>query len=341
MTESLAVHDALDLTAVDDLTTVLAGARADVDDPVALADRLFVVLDDDHGVAQVAQPRQRVDQAPVVALVQTDRRLVEHVQGAHQARPDLTGEPDPLRLAAGQRAGRTRQREVVEADVEQEPEPGVDLFGDPLGDQPIALAEFERREELGGLADRHLAHLGDVHVADGDRQRVRLEPRPATGAARHEPHVALVLLARPVALGAFVAALDPRDHALVLGRVLAAASVAVLVFDGQLAADAVQHDLLLLGGELAPRRVEVDVVHVGDRLEHAREVLGVGAAPRGDRPVVERRIGVGDDELGVDLERGAEAVALLARAVRRVEREVARRRLFVAVRRTSGTRGAG
>ena len=39
---------------------------------------------------------------------------------------------------------------------------------------------------------------------------------------------------------------------------------------------------------------------------------------------------VGDEQLGVDLEGGAEAVARLARSVGRVEREVARRRLVVA-----------
>ena len=104
--DSLTLSDALDRTAVDDGAAVLAGAGTDVDDPVALADGLLVVLDDEHGVAEVAQPDQRVDQPAVVALVQTDRRLVEHVQRADQAGADLAGEADALRLAAGERAGR-------------------------------------------------------------------------------------------------------------------------------------------------------------------------------------------------------------------------------------------
>ena len=41
----------------------------------------------------------------VVALVQADARLVEHVEHADQAGADLGGEPDALRLAARQRAG--------------------------------------------------------------------------------------------------------------------------------------------------------------------------------------------------------------------------------------------
>ena len=63
---------------------MLAGTRADVDDVVRGADRVFVMLDDDQGVADVAQPEQRLDQAVVVALVQADGGLVEHVQHADQ-----------------------------------------------------------------------------------------------------------------------------------------------------------------------------------------------------------------------------------------------------------------
>ena len=58
----------------------------EVDDVVGGADRLLVVLDDDDGVAEIAQPRQRRQQLAVVALVQADRRLVEHVEHAGQVR---------------------------------------------------------------------------------------------------------------------------------------------------------------------------------------------------------------------------------------------------------------
>ena len=290
----LDLGDARDRPAVDDGAAVLAGAGADVDDPVALADRLLVVLDDDDRVAEVAQPGERVDEPAVVALVQPDRRLVEHVQRADEPRPDLAGEPDALGLAAGQRAGRARQREVVEPDVEQEPEAGVDLLGHPLGDHPLALGELERGEELGRLADRQLADLGDVALVDRDGQRLRLEPGAAARRARHLAHVALVLLARPVALGALVAPLDPRDDALVRRRVLALAAVAVLVLDGEVAARAVEDHLLLLGRQRRPRRVHVDLVGLGDGVEHAREVLRVGGAPRRDGAAVERQVGVGD-----------------------------------------------
>ena len=65
----------------------MPGARAHVDHVVGGADRLLVVLDHDHGVAEVAQALEGLEQARVVALVQADRRLVEHVEHAGQAEP--------------------------------------------------------------------------------------------------------------------------------------------------------------------------------------------------------------------------------------------------------------
>ena len=159
---------------VDDLAAVLAGARADVDDPVGRGDGVLVVLDDDERVAEVAQPGQRLDQPVVVALVQADRRLVEDVEHPDQAGADLGGQPDALGLAAGERAGRPVEREVVEADVEQEPEPGVDLLDHPLGDLPLARREVDVVEEAGAasaMASR--ADLGDLLAADAARRATR------------------------------------------------------------------------------------------------------------------------------------------------------------------------
>jgi hypothetical protein len=46
-----------------------------------------VVLDDDHAVAEIAQVLERGEQPVVVALVQADRRLVQHVHDAGQPEP--------------------------------------------------------------------------------------------------------------------------------------------------------------------------------------------------------------------------------------------------------------
>ena len=114
----------------DDFAAMHAGAGADVDDVVGKADRILVVLDDDHGVAEVAQARERAEQALVVALVQADRRFVEHVHHADQSRADLRGEADALRFAAGQAVGLAIEREVIEADIDEEAQPLADFLDD-------------------------------------------------------------------------------------------------------------------------------------------------------------------------------------------------------------------
>ncbi len=81
---------------------MLPRARPDVDDVVGDADGLFVVLDDDHRVAEIAETHHGVDEPLVVALVQADRRLVEDVEHPDQSAADLGGQPDALRLAARQ-----------------------------------------------------------------------------------------------------------------------------------------------------------------------------------------------------------------------------------------------
>ena len=77
-----------------------AGAGAHVDDMVGVADRVLVMLDHQHGVAEALEALQRFEQAVIVLLVEADRRLVEDVEHARQAGADLAGEADALALAA-------------------------------------------------------------------------------------------------------------------------------------------------------------------------------------------------------------------------------------------------
>ena len=138
-------HDVVGRALRDDLAAMDAGAGADVDHIVGDADRVLVVLDHDHGVAEVAQALQRFEQARIVALVQADRRLVEHVEHAGQARADLRGEADALALAARQRAGGAREREIFEPDVDQEVQPVADLLEHAHRDLVLLLGELRRQ----------------------------------------------------------------------------------------------------------------------------------------------------------------------------------------------------
>jgi len=68
----------------DNAATVFTRTGTDVDDPIRRADRVLVMLDDDEGVAQVAQPHQRLDEPVVVPLMQTNAGLIQDIENAHQ-----------------------------------------------------------------------------------------------------------------------------------------------------------------------------------------------------------------------------------------------------------------
>ena len=118
---------------IHDLAAMFAGARTDVDDPVRVSDGVLVMFDDDQRVAEVAQMMQCADQPFVVTLMQADGWFVQHIHDAHQAGADLGGQSDALRLAARQGLRRTRQRQIVQADIVEEAESCADLLDDFAG----------------------------------------------------------------------------------------------------------------------------------------------------------------------------------------------------------------
>ena len=206
----------------DDAPALLAGAEPHVDHRVGDADHVLVVLDDQHGVPLVAQLAQDRDQPLVVARVQADRRLVEHVERADQRGPERRREVDALRLAARQRRRQPIERQVVEADVAQEAEALADLAEHLVGDDRVLLRERERLEEA--VRVLHGQPADDVDRALADADVARFAPQPgavalrarqvAAIAAEEHADVDLVLLAlQPAeeALHAFPAAAVPFD----------------------------------------------------------------------------------------------------------------------------------
>ena len=72
------------------------------------------MLHDENGVSKIPQVFKRAQQPRIVARVQSDARLIEHVQHAAQSRTDLRGQPNALRFAAGKCSGRTLQAEIAQ-----------------------------------------------------------------------------------------------------------------------------------------------------------------------------------------------------------------------------------
>ena len=61
------------------------GAGTQINDMICAADRLFVVFDHHHRVAEVPEMEKRIQQTLVVALVEPDGGLVQDVHHADQS----------------------------------------------------------------------------------------------------------------------------------------------------------------------------------------------------------------------------------------------------------------
>ena len=194
---------------------VLARARAHVDDVVGAADHLLVVLDHQHRVALVAEPLQGADQLPVVALVQPDGGLVEDVEHAHEARPDLGGQPDPLGLAARQRPGGAGEGEVADAHVVEEPQPLVDLLDHARADERLGVGQLQVDPKKASASDTDSRQTSWMfRPLDGDRQRLRAQPGAAAGRAGPQRHELLHRLPHRVRHRGGVLAPQLREDAL-------------------------------------------------------------------------------------------------------------------------------
>ena len=142
--------DLLGLALGDEIAAGIACAGAEVDDKIGAANGVFVVLDDQDGVAQIAQMLERAEQAFVVARVEADGGFIENVKHAAQARTDLRGQADALRFAAGKCGRGTIQAQIAESDGEQKIDSFGNFFQRTLGDFFLA----------GGKLGNNLVHGG-------------------------------------------------------------------------------------------------------------------------------------------------------------------------------------
>ena len=166
----------------DQFTAAHAGAWTEVDDVIGVANRVFVVLDDQQRVARSGQRIERVEQHGVVARMQSDRRFIEDVAHALQVRAELRREPDTLRLATRQawaRRGRARDN------------PSPRAAGIPGGcESPRAHRARSRGRARRGAAacrtcgkhiDAERGQLADRAAAEPQVQRDGIEPRAVAG----------------------------------------------------------------------------------------------------------------------------------------------------------------
>ena len=296
---------------------------------VGRLDDLAVVLDQDQRVAQVAEVPQRPEQPGVVARVEADRRLVEHVEHAGQPAADLAGQADPLALAAGERGRAAGEREVVEPDVDQERQPVADLADQVAGDVLLVGGELQPLEEGQRLAQRPAADLVEGVAVEPDGRRVVAQPGPhARGAGDvvdHPLELPAVDERDPRGL------LDRREEPLVLEREPRQPGLLVGRHGVPGLARAVEDDPAVPAVQVVERGVQVDPLGLGQGGDHPGEQgVVVESGPDGHGPVAEAPPGVGDEHRRVGPVLRAQALADRAPAERAVEREVVRRELLEA-----------
>ena len=286
----------------DDLPAAFARPGADLDDLVGRADDRLFVFDDDHGIGPVAEVLDRADQLMDVARVQADRRFVEHVEHVHQAGAEGRGERHAACLAAAEGADRAVERQVAQADRFQVAQPIADLFEHHPPDVPLPIGEFQAAKELGGVADLQRRDLRDVQPADLRGQRLGPQPRPAARRTRPvappaaEEHADVHLVLPP---------LQPREET------VQPAEVPLRHAGGDL--------FQVTRFELRKRHVDRQIAILGQGQQFL-ELVRIGrAVPRSDRPLADRLARVGNDQVHVDPDHVAEALALGTSPQRAVE----------------------
>ena len=185
------------------LAAKLARARPQIEQMIGRAQHIRIVLHHQDRVAQVAQLFQNVNQPRRVARVQPDRRLVQHVERAHQPRAQRSGQLNPLRLAAGERRSQPVQRQVFQAHRIQKAQPLPHLVQNRPGNLLLHRRQLQRVKKLLGLRDGQRRRLADILAVDAHATRLGPQPLPAAIRAlrvaailaQHHPHMQLVLLA--------------------------------------------------------------------------------------------------------------------------------------------------
>ena len=281
------------------------------------------MLDHQHRVAEVAQPLERVEQALIVALMKSDRWLIEDVQHADQARSDLRREPDALALAARQRARGALQREVIEAHVGEEFQALVHFLEDQARDFLFLRAQLGRLEKRERLLDRHRGDFGNRFVVEANEQALLLQARAAACRTRPHIHERAEPFAHRFRFGFLVALVEPLQHALEGTRVAVAMPMALVGEFDFLVAGTFEDLLAHLGRNRLPLLVEGEAVVRGERFEDRQDV--VHRRPRRDRAIGDAQLVVLNHQFRIEVHDRSDARAFRARAVRAVEGKHARR----------------
>src|SRR5580658_2656083 len=240
---------------------------------------------------------QNLDKPVCIAAVQPDGRLVQHIQRAHQTRPKRSSKLNALRFAARQGRSKPVKRQIFKSDFVKKAQALPKFDKQLFGNRSLLSRKLKLTEEARGLFDRHTAHLADILAIDFDLARFRPQPSPRTSRAQRVPAIAaekhadvqLVLLALKM--------LKESAHA-------------------AKPASPINDEPLLLGVQFIPGHVQRNFSRASEALElgEQRPILRFG--PGLDRAFIQSLAFVWDDQVEIEIDRVAEALATWTGAIR-------------------------
>ena len=144
------------------------------------------MLDDHHGITQISQAAQRSEKALVIPLMESDTRLVQHIEDTGKPRSDLCGQTNALGLATGECPAFPIQRQITKADLHKKSQPRSDLPDKIIDNLPLGVSELQGGENLMGTPSRKGAEFLDIpftlfapkSTPHGDTQNLRAKTSP-------------------------------------------------------------------------------------------------------------------------------------------------------------------
>jgi len=328
--ERMGVEHLLRRALEDHFSTLSARPRSDIDDPVGSPHHVLIVLHHDDRIAQVAERLERVDQSDVVALVESNARLVEDVEHIDQLRTDLRGQSDALALATRERGRLAVERQIVESDIQQKADALANLLDDLRGDLPLGLAEvvFHFPHPLIEFAQVHLREFGDILAPNLVGQSLAVQSLAVALAAGH---VGDKLSAPFLSRGTLIALHDGPQilHYAVESHKIVRRRVDQFLGDAHLLERPIEDLVHSLLGNVLHGRLQVQVIFGQNRFYLPKYHLTLVFSKRRDRPLAYRLSVVGNHLLQVDLADHAKSLAMRTSPLGRVEGKDIGRRILV------------
>ena len=255
--------------------------------------------------------------------MQTDGRLIQHIQHAGQVRADLGGQPDALGFPARQCAGQPVQSQILETHILEELQAAADFLEHHVGDLRLGFRQFQMFDPVQGLNHGHLGEFMDILIPDPDAEGLLIEPPAAAlraGTFKHEGMVPFLgHRAGCFDIPSFNQRLDALD--IVIARVLVAAGRRDRVGNRPVAS--VQDGMHLGLGEILDRLVEIHLVGLAQcRKGLPLDILGIDdVLVVADAALPDGLARIRDQGIQIHFLGNAKTMADIAGTQRRVERE--------------------